>query len=83
MKQAYLMLQAVPLSSDSNEHDAGLMLLTVQMSNGGFPGFHNLSQLTHQLTLQQSKALLSACTHRTSVSRQEWLLNPVYLCLVV
>lgn len=48
------MLQAIPLSSDGNEHDAGLVLLVLQLSNGGFPGFHNLSQLAHQLTLHLS-----------------------------
>ncbi len=46
------MLQAVPFSPHSLEHDAGMVLLTVQMSNGGLPGLHHLPQLTHQLTLQ-------------------------------
>ena len=45
------MLQAVPFSPHSLQHDAGVMLLTVKMSNGGLPGLHHLPQLTHQLTL--------------------------------
>jgi hypothetical protein len=50
--EAYLMLQAIPFSTYGLQHDAGLMLLTVKMSNGGLPGLHQLPQLTHQLTLQ-------------------------------
>jgi len=46
------MLQAIPFSTYGLQHDAGLMLLTVKMSNGGLPGLHQLPQLTHQLTLQ-------------------------------
>ena len=45
------MLQAVPLSPHSLQHDACLLLLAVQVSNGGLPGSHHLPQLTHQVTL--------------------------------
>ena len=53
LAEADLMLQAVPFSTHSFQHDAGMMLLTVKMSNGGLPGLHHLPQLTHQLTLHK------------------------------
>ena len=64
LAEAYLVLQAVPFSTHSLQHDAGLMLLTVKMSNGGLPGLHHLPQLTHQLTLQtdtQAQGLTLKC----------------------
>ena len=47
------MLKTVSLHSDSLKHDAGLMLLTVQLSDGGLSRPHHLSELSHESILQQ------------------------------
>lgn len=60
------MLKAVPLGSDSNEHDAGLVLLIVQLSDGSFSCFYNLPQLVHQLTLQE-KISSTQCMLRDAI----------------